>query len=283
MERADDSSFYQRPEAFNRLSVDVPMHVLAMHMMHHRVREVFIHIPITRMVVGRNQTDFVRYHFGNEAVKGLAVRALNHAGDYVSLALHGPDHDSLAMSASAAHAAASTWPFVLVLGLAADIGFINLNVADELLELDITESHANLAAHQVRGVIGTEAHHAVYLKGTDTFLAGQHHMHDAEPVAQRLVGVLEDRAYQHGKAVANGILGTLVAVPMKWAAMLMDVVVIAARAANAIGPAIPDQIRFAGILMREKALKLSHRHLVDLQVLGFGHGLRSYAGSIRPR
>jgi len=42
-----------------------------------------------------------------------------------------------ARSASAAEVSASAFPFVFVLGFAADKGFINFNVSNELLELDI--------------------------------------------------------------------------------------------------------------------------------------------------
>ena len=39
--------------------------------------------------------------------------------------------------------------------------------------------------------------HALDLQCTDTLLAGQHHVNDAEPVPQRLIRVLEDRSDQN--------------------------------------------------------------------------------------
>jgi len=87
------------------------------------------------------------------------------------------------------------------------------------------------------------------LQGADAFLAREHHVHHAEPVAQRLVGVLEDRPDQHGKGVT--IHGTLFAQPMKGTGRkLPNLIKAAARAAyDAIGPAIASQVGF-----NEKAL-----------------------------
>lgn len=83
---------------------------------------------------------------------------LDHAGDHVPLALHRTDYDGLAVPTTTAIVAATTLPLVLVLGLPADEGFVHFNVADQLLELDVAKRNANLVAHQVRRVVGAEAH-----------------------------------------------------------------------------------------------------------------------------
>ena len=59
---------------------------------------------------------------------------------------------------------------VLVLGLSADVGFVNFDVADQLLELRIAERNANLAAHEPRGFVGTKAHVAEDLQRAHALL-----------------------------------------------------------------------------------------------------------------
>jgi hypothetical protein len=274
MERSYNSPFDQRPEALYGLSMDIAVNVFAFPMMNHAMREVLIEIPIAFVVIGRNQADLMRYGFLNESVKSIAIRAVDHSCNHVSFALHGADYDALAVSASPAKVATSAFTFVFVLGFSANKRFVNFNVADHLAEFDVAERNANLAAHQMRGIVGTKAHDAVDLKGADSILAGQHHVHDPEPLAQRLVGILEDRADQNRETIS--LLRTHLALPMIRARFKFpNFVVATARAMHyAIWPAIFEEICFAGIFMREQLLKLRNRHLVNLQMfLSFGHGV----------
>jgi hypothetical protein len=68
--------------------------------------------------------------------------------------------------------------------------------------IDVAECDANLVAHKQRGIVGTKAHDAVDLECADTILTGEHQVHDAEPIAQRLVRILKNRADKHREAVA---------------------------------------------------------------------------------
>ena len=276
MERANDATLHQRPETFDGIGVGVAMHIFPLAMMHHTMQEILVQIPIAAMIVNRNQAYLMRYSFIYEVVKGVAVGAVDHAGNHVVFALNRANYDALAMSTSPAEVTTATFAFVFVHGLSADVGFVYLDVADHLAEFDVTERNANLAAHEMRGIVGTEAHHAVDLQGADAFLAGQHHVHDAEPIAQRLVGVLKDRADQYGEAIAYAIRRALVAIPVIRPAMFMHLVKAATRAEYyAIRPAVSGKVFLAGIFIREKLFELRYRHLVNLQVfLGFGfHGL----------
>ena len=124
------------------------------------------------------------------------VDVVDDARDDVALALDCADDRHLARADAASPAALAALVLVPVLGLAADEGLVNLDDAHELAEILVGEAGADAMAHVPSGVVRAEAHHAMNLKGADALLAGQHQVDDAEPLAQRLIGVLEDRADQ---------------------------------------------------------------------------------------
>ena len=85
--------------------------------------------------------------------------------------------------------------------LTADPRFVNLDNAAKLL-FWLDQGGADFVAHGMSGFVGAEAENPLNLKGAHTLLAGQHQMHDAEPVAKRLVRVLKDRARDNGEPIA---------------------------------------------------------------------------------
>lgn len=276
MECADDPTFHDGPESFDRIGMNGSADVFPVRMMHHVVRDARIEFPIATMIVRRKQADMMRNCFMNEAVQGRCIGAFNHASHDVSLTLHSADHDELTSSARSSEVSASTFPFVFILGFPAHVGFVYLDIADQFLEFDVAERHADLAAHQPRSFVGAKAHVAADLKRADTLLAGQHQMNDAEPFTQGLIGVLEDRPNQNREPVA--IVRALRRLPVPFLVLkLIDLVVFAARTAHTFGSAVLKQIRFAGVLIRELTLEICNRHLMDLQgvLLFFSHGLVS--------
>ncbi len=208
--------------------------------------------------------------------------AVDHSRNNVAFALDRADNNRFAVSTCTAEIAATAWPLVFILGLSADIGFVHFDVANQLLELGVAERDTNLAAHEPCGFVRTETHVAKDLQRAHPLFAGEHEVHNAEPIAQRLVRILKDRAHENGKAIAATIRRAHVAIPMMRLGMLMHIVIAAARAARAIGPAIYLQILAAGVLVWELLLELVHRHLMYVQVgrqlaLTFGqHGSFSY-------
>ena len=85
------------------------------------------------------------------------------------------------------------------------------------------EPGADAMAHVPSGSVGAEAHHPLDLEGANSLLAGQHEVDDAEPVAKRLIGVLEDRAGDMREAVVGLGRRALVALPIPWhRAVLVD-------------------------------------------------------------
>lgn len=280
VERAHNAALHHGPEAFNGLRVNVAVNIFPLTMMHHAMRKVLVYIPIAFVVVGRDQAYPMRNRFLDKTVKRICVSVFDYAGNDITFTLDRANNDVFAMSACAAEVTASAFPFVFVLGFAADERFVYFDVADQLAELYATERGPDLVAHEPCCVIRTKSHVTANLECTDSLFAREHKMHDTKPFAQRLVGILEDRADKHGESIANRI--ALVALPvMILGAVLMDVLVIAARALNTIRPAIARQVSAASIFIREKLLELSNRHLVDLQrAFGFLHG--SLRINVRP-
>ena len=80
----------------------------------------------------------------HEGFKSLHAGVLDHAGDDVAFALHGADDNCLGVRATMPHATLAAGAAMLVVRLAADERFVNLDVADESLELLIAERRANL-------------------------------------------------------------------------------------------------------------------------------------------
>ena len=146
---------------------------------------------------------------------------------------------------------------------AADVGFVNFNDAAKLF-LRLYHRGADFVAHQVRRIVGAEAHLPLNLQGADALFAGGHKVHDLEPLAERLVGVLKNRADQNREAIALRI--ALLALPMPLAGLqVINGGVATARADNAVRPAAGLQVGFAGVLVPlwEHILKLCLGHLMD--------------------
>src|ERR1700730_3505168 len=89
-----------------------------------------------------------------------------------------------------------------VLRQAADEGFVNLDNSAELINI-LHESHADLVTHGPRCFIRAEAHIAFNLQRAHAFLAGQHEMDDAIPIAERLIRVFEDCSGNMRKTIAS--------------------------------------------------------------------------------
>ena len=268
MERTDYAALHNAPKAFDGVSVNSAINILVLAMANNPMRESLSKIAISSPFIRRDKAYFIGDSHADESI-------LNDASDHVTFALYGTGHNSLTRSASSAHAAATARTFVLVLGFTADKGFIDLHVANELFKLYAIKRSADLVAHIECGFIGAKTHIPLDLKGAYALLAGQHKVHDAEPFAEGLIGVLEDRTDKDGEAVAYAVCGALIAIPMIGLAMLRHVYIAAARANYTIRPAILFKIFLASIFAREKALKIDDGHLVNLGLLGFGHGLNS--------
>lgn len=284
MEGSDNATFDDRPKPFDSVRMNCAADILAIRMMHRAVPVGWVQLAIAAMVVRREQADLVRYGFIHEAFQGGRICPINHASHHVALSLHGSDHDGLARSACSAKVSTSAFAFVLILGLSADIGFGHFHIANQFLELHIAQGHADLVTHEPCGFVGAKTHVPAHLKGANPLLAGEHQVNDAEPLTQGLVGVLKDRSNQDGKAIADTAWRALIALPVILLGVGMHIVIFATWARHTIGPSVVHQILSASRVIREHALKVTNRHLMNLKAvfLFSSHGQisREYDGSM---
>jgi hypothetical protein len=259
VEAAHDAALQQRPKAVDGLRVNDAIDVLLFGMPHDAMREFLAQVSIARMFVGRDQADLFRHGHVHESFERLGIGAVDDARHNVALAADSADDRRLAGTFTAASAV----PLIpmLVVSLAADVGFIDLDNAHELAEFRVDKACANAVAHVVRGPIRAKTHHALHLKGAHALLTGQHEIDDFEPRPQTDVCVFEDRSDQYGKPIA-ALFGALSALPVKGPpGDRINIDVAAARAENAIGPAALDKILLASIVSGKQRLELRGSHL----------------------
>jgi hypothetical protein len=259
---ADDTALEDGPKTFNRVRVDRTDNVL-LAVVIDRLVIVFGQSVIDAAFVGGEQANLVGNHFAHEDLRFVFGDTIQNAGDHVALTLHRPDDGSFGRKAMFARASLSAIPmFVLV--LSTDERLVNLDNAAELLDV-LNERGSNLVTHAPSGFVGTEAHVAHDLQRAHALFAGEHEMRDFEPVAERLVGVFEDRSDDMGEPIS--VRGACLALPLPLARLqVIDLGIAAARAMHAIGPPTGNQIGFTGILVREGRIELCGGHLRD----GFG-------------
>lgn len=151
-----------------------------------------------------------------------------------------------------------------VLGFAADKCFVHFHDTDQFAEIFVAHTDAEPMAHIPSGFVGAEAHSPVDLQGADALLAGQHHVQNAKPVAERLVGILENRAADMTETVGRRN-ATLIALPMpRHRAVLADVRSAATGTFDAIRPAVADKVGATRILGGERLFPLTYGHLMNV-------------------
>jgi hypothetical protein len=261
VERAHDTALEDAPEALNGLSVDSADDVLLLGMVNGAMGEFITQMRVADPLVGAEQADLFGHSLIDESLQGLSLHIRDDASDDIALSLDCADDDCpFAASRWAGQSVALVG--VLVLGLAADESFINLDNAAKFC-FGLNESGADFVTHGMCRAVATEAHDALDLKGAYSLLAGQHRMGDAEPVTQGLVRVLKDGACRMREAIA-GIWRTLVALPfVRHRSDRKDLYGTAARANDAFRPTPLHQIRLARFFIWEHRLELSDGHLVN--------------------
>jgi hypothetical protein len=268
VERADDATFEDAPEALNRVCVNGTDNVLVGAVVDRDVGIFACEVTITACVIGAKQTDFVRHGFVHKSFERGNVDIIDHASNHVALTPYSADHDGFA---GRQPASAAIWIAVfpmLVVPLAADECFVHFDDTTQLLDI-LDKRDADFVAHAPSGFVGTEAHVAHDLQCTHSLFAGEHQVGDAEPIAERLIRVLEDRAGDVGEPVA-GLRRALVALPGPGAIrQLVRIDCTTARAVDTFGPAAPYEVSAASFLIGKHPLEFRDAHLV--------HGLGVFA------
>src|SRR5450759_1516058 len=158
MECTHNAALHDRPESFDGVGMDCAVNIFVLTMTNNAMREVKSELAIGFPFIGRDQANLCGYGFTYKGIKSFSTSVVDHSGNDVAFAPDCAHNDSRTRSASPAEVSASTFPLVLILGFAADKSFVNFHIADELLELDITQGSANLVAHKQSGIVRTKAH-----------------------------------------------------------------------------------------------------------------------------
>jgi hypothetical protein len=165
-----------------------------------------------------------------------------------------------------------------VFGQAANESFIDLDNAAELSNV-FHKGNPDAVTHIPSRFQRTKPHITPNLASTYSFLAGKHQVNDAIPIAERLVGIFENRARKVRETIRTS-LSAIRAFPMPFTGLeAISPLAPAARAADAFRPALADKVSTASVLVRKHRLELGNAHLMDLRRLFCsGHNGLSYVG-----
>lgn len=268
MKRSDHAALHEGPEALDGLSVNGPHDILALGMVNARMGEFSVEMLIAHPLISAEQANFRRDGLTDEFGKRAGADVLDNACHNLALAAHGTSDDSLACATCTA-ASVSAFILVPILGFAADKSLVNLDNPHQLAEVLIGEPSSDTMAHIPSRPVRAGADGPMHLKGRNAFLTGQHHMDNAEPHPQGTIGVLEHSPDKEREPIAAA-RGALIALPMPRPGMLVHVLIATTRAADALRPAVPQEIGAASVLVRESLLPLADSHLVNA-LFGLGH------------
>jgi len=275
VKRTDDTALDDRPKAFNGLSMNGADNILLFGMIDNRMRVFAVKAMIASPLIGAKQADLVRYGFANKGGERIGADIFDDARDDISFSLHGANNRRFTRANAAGSTASAALIPMAVFGKPADKRFVNFDNTSKPLDV-FNQRRSDLVAHFPRGLVGTKPHVTHDLQCTHALFACKHEVDHAEPVSQRLVRVLKDRANQHGKAIA--IRGAFMALPMPFtSSQVIHRRITATRAANAFWPAAHKKIIPACIFMREHLLKLANGQLVNwFGLFCAGHIKRSF-------
>jgi hypothetical protein len=262
VECANDATFEDTPEALNGLSMNSADNVLVFGMIDCAVWEAKTNIPIANPLVGANQANLVRNGFIYESFQSRLLHVLNDTGNHVSLAPYSAN-DNRFTGGRRAGLSITLVPMP-VLGFAADERFVDFNDAAQL-GFWFDQCDPDFVSHQPRGFDRAKTHIAAKLTRAHSLFASQYQVSDFEPVAERLIRVLENGSGDAREAIAVHRTGA--ALPMKAfiGRCVVKVSVAAARAIHAIRPAAGYQISLASLFVanRKHGVELGRSKLMD--------------------
>lgn len=244
---ADHTPLQQAPEAVQVRGMHIAAHILTAIMAHRLMRIAQLgQALITRVLISGHQGHVLSYSLPYKALQSLCIDFLNDLGHDLTLASHRANNGNLALGA--AMGTIQALRDMLVLKLAADVGFVYLYFAHQRIESAVLHGRSDAMAHIPSGPIGPATDHALYLQGANPLLAGHHEVDDLKPSPQRIVRVLEDRMGDDREAVAVPSSALLALTdPMERTALDgEDLGIVATGAVDPIRPAALKQELLAG-------------------------------------
>jgi hypothetical protein len=218
------------------------------------VKASIVQETLAGVIIGRDQADFMGHGFIHEVVKGLGINIINHSGHDLTATAHSPNNRSLAGRTTAP---APLIP-MLILGLAANKGFIDFHKTNEFAKFLIGKTNPDSMAHRPSRTIRPCADHSMDLQSTHTLFAAQHKVDYLEPSLQGIIGVLENGSHQDRKAITSCGTTTL---PVEGPVKFIDLFAAAPWAPDPERPAPSHHISFTGIFIREHGCKFGQGHL----------------------
>jgi hypothetical protein len=262
---SDDPALEQAPKVLNRVGMDATAHVFTCRMGDDFVRQrrvAFAQEPITGVFISRNEFDLIANGGADKLIESRSVGILDNLRDHHALAYDCSDDRDFTGSPDLTGSLAA----MLVCGLPADKGFINLDFASQREGIALHRSAPAMAdvpsSAPVRAGFFAEDD-APNLQRTHTFLRSQHEIADFEPEAQRNLGILEDRPGHHREAIALAPAAIRIATsPMEGTRLeRIDLLSpVATWAARAVRPALRNDVFLAGFISREGPVELLKGH-----------------------
>jgi hypothetical protein len=257
-----DTALEDAPKAFNRLGVNSTDNILMLGMVNGAVGERKPKVPVANPLIGADQANLVRNGFINESFQGRLLHILNDTGNHVSLAPYSANDNRF--TGGRRTGLSITLVPMPVLGFAADECFVDFNDAAQL-GFGFDQCDPDFVSHQPRGFDRAKTHIAAKLTRAHSLFASQYQVSDFEPVAERLIRVLENGSGDAREAIAVHRTGA--ALPMKAfiGRCVVKVGVATTRAIYAIWPAAGYQISLASFFIanREHGVKLGRSKLMD--------------------
>ncbi len=78
MERTDNATLNHRPKAVNGIGMNRPNNIFTSAVMDNAVIAPLVKKPIPRVIIGRDQADFLENRFSNENIKGFGINIIDH-------------------------------------------------------------------------------------------------------------------------------------------------------------------------------------------------------------
>jgi hypothetical protein len=264
--RADDAALEQRPERFKIVGVDVTSHVFASLVINGLMRKFHRLEPaISAVFVRRDESNFVGHNLAHEAAQRPYVRVLDHLAYDVAFASYSANDDVFTSVSRTTTMIFRPNLGVAILLLPADVRFIGFHFPVQLgfiVAEHCTDAMADIEGSLVRSRPAVLFEHALDLQGADSLLRLANQIDDLEPDGQRIIGVLEYRSDQSGKAIAvflmadlyfagflvQGFRAALTYPSPVLLCDLKDLGIAASDATNAVRPTHLDQQSHAGVL-----------------------------------
>ena len=260
---ADDSAFEQAPKRFQIVRMDLATHIFMRLVIDMLMRECLMELLIASRFIGRNKADIGRYGLAHKLRHGFGRSIFDDLANHVTFAADRADNCGLARRTAPLH----LFVEVAIAVQAANIGFINFNLAHQLREILVLHRSADALKHIPSRPIISAADLPMDLQSADALLTLPHQIDDLKPRGQRIVGILENRFGDDAEPIPVASATFLgLADPVEGPRLeRIDLGALTAWTLHAIGPAHITEQGFAGVLARKIPLQFGER---DVRLCG---------------